>query len=73
MSKKAISAIICFVFCVLISFGIQLTSGTLYSQPLAKIDQIEINDQQQDIQATQMNGQDKGSRFILQLNTVATN
>lgn len=68
MSKKAMSAIICFVFCVLISFGIQLTSGTLYSQPLAKIDQVEINNQQQDIQATKINGEDRGESVHLTAN-----
>lgn len=68
MSKKTISVIICFVFCVLVSFGVQLASGPLYNQPLAKIDQVEVNNNQQDIQATKINGEDKGEVVHLTAN-----
>ncbi|MDN6664063.1 MAG: YibE/F family protein [Tetragenococcus koreensis] len=65
MNKKVISGIICFIFCVIVSFGIQLTSGALYNQSLAKINQVEVNGNQQDIQATKVNGTEKGESVHL--------
>lgn len=65
MSKKTVGGIICFVFCVIVSFGIQLASGPLYNQPLAKINQVEVKDHQQEIQATKVNGKDKGTDVFL--------
>jgi len=65
MSKKAIGGILAFVFCVIVSFGIQLASGPLYHQPLAKINQVTVEGHQQKIQATKMNGEDKGEDIHL--------
>lgn len=65
MNKKVISAVIFFIFCVIVSFGIQLKSSSLYNQAVAKIDQVEINNNQQEISATKMNGEDKGDTVYL--------
>ncbi|GEQ37252.1 YibE/F family protein [Tetragenococcus halophilus] len=60
MNKKVISGVVFFIFCVIVSFAIQLKSSTLYNQAVAKIDQVEISNHQQEISATKMNGKDKG-------------
>ncbi len=65
MNKKLVSGIVFFFFCVIVSFGIQLKSSTLYNQAVAKIDQVEISNNQQEISATKMNGKDKGDTVHL--------
>ncbi|MDN5811225.1 MAG: YibE/F family protein, partial [Tetragenococcus koreensis] len=65
MNKKVISGVVFFIFCVIVSFAIQLKSSTLYNQAVAKIDQVEISNHQQEISATKMNGKDKGDTVHL--------
>lgn len=65
MTKKKGIAGLCLLACLLISFAIQFFSAPLYPEGIAKIDQIEIKDQKQSIQATKMNGKKKGEQFQL--------
>ncbi|WP_240481505.1 hypothetical protein [Tetragenococcus halophilus] len=60
MNKKVISGVVFFYFLCHRKFAIQLKSSTLYNQAVAKIDQVEISNHQQEISATKMNGKDKG-------------
>lgn len=65
MQRKITLGIITTLICIFGSLFIQHYSGNWYQQPLAKIQRIEIKDNQQLIQAIGVNGAAKGKEIAL--------
>ncbi|HPI99783.1 MAG TPA: hypothetical protein PLN65_02855 [Enterococcus sp.] len=65
MKRKITLGIITTLICIFGSLFIQHYSGNWYQQPLAKIQRIEIKDNQQLIQAIGVNGASKGKEIAL--------
>src|SRR5699024_12088123 len=53
------------LFCLWVRWGIQKFSTTLYTIPIAKVEQVEIKGNEQQIQAVVKNGENKGEQVSL--------
>ena len=65
MRKKIIVTLFALIICILCSIGIQKGSGRWYSEPLAKVEQVKIQEDQQIVRAIQVNGPKKGQEIQL--------
>ncbi|MCD5003235.1 YibE/F family protein [Enterococcus saccharolyticus] len=65
MRRKIILTGIAMFICVIVSMCIQAYSAVLYKEPIAKIEQVTIQEEKQVIQAEVLNGREKGKSIKL--------
>lgn len=65
MRRKIILTGIAMFICVIVSMLIQTYSAMLYAEPIAKIEQVTIEEEKQIIQAEVLNGKEKGQTIEL--------
>lgn len=65
MKRKYGVILLLSIFCLLVGWGIQKFSATFYTIPIAKVEQVEIKGNEQQIQAVVKNGENKGEQVSL--------